>query len=266
MDERRWRIGEVAQATGLSARTLRYYEDAGLVTPSGRLSSGHRVYSGADIVRLYRVGVLRRLDRPVAEIPALLANADDLRATVAEHLDDLDRRLAELERQRGRVLAAQAALAKGPIRDTELLSLLDGLGDPEGVALRPVIVLVYADLAAAHRFLVEVFGFQPGPIQRDGSGRVVHAEVRVGDRLVWLHPASAEYRLAAPGRVGATTHAMAVLVDDVDRHADRVRAAGAEIVTDPRDEPYGYREYDARDCEGGLWSFMSPIPDEGAPR
>ena len=55
MNERHWRIGDVARATGLSVRTLRYYESEGLVTPSGRLPSGHRVYSLDDVARLYRV-------------------------------------------------------------------------------------------------------------------------------------------------------------------------------------------------------------------
>ncbi len=52
---------------------------------------------------------------------------------------------------------------------------------------------------------------------------------------------------------------MAVLVDDVDRHAARVRALGATIVAEPTDRPYGYREYSTLDCEGGLWSFMQPL-------
>lgn len=48
----------------------------------------------------------------------------------------------------------------------------------------------------------------------------------------------------------------AVLVDDVDAHA---AAQGAEIVYPPTDQPYGYREYSARDAEGGFWSFMTPL-------
>src|SRR5215207_8658269 len=47
--------------------------------------------------------------------------------------------------------------------------------------------------------------------------------------------------------------------DDVDAHHARAVAAGADVVGQPRDEGYGYREYDARDLEGGLWSFMSPV-------
>jgi uncharacterized glyoxalase superfamily protein PhnB len=56
---------------------------------------------------------------------------------------------------------------------------------------------------------------------------------------------------------------MAVMVDDVDRHHERAVAAGATVVAAPRDMPYGVREYSARDLEGGLWSFMAPLGEEG---
>jgi uncharacterized glyoxalase superfamily protein PhnB len=50
-----------------------------------------------------------------------------------------------------------------------------------------------------------------------------------------------------------------VLVDDVDAHFARVREAGGDIVGGPVDQPYGFREYSARDPEGFLWSFATPI-------
>jgi MerR family transcriptional regulator, thiopeptide resistance regulator len=53
------------------------------------------------------------------------------------------------------------------------------------------------------------------------------------------------------------------MVDDVDRHHERSVAAGATVVYPPRDMAYGIREYAARDLEGGLWSFMTPISPEG---
>lgn len=52
------KIGEVARRTGLTARTLRYYEEIGLLPPTGRLGGGHRVYTGDDLARLYRICVL----------------------------------------------------------------------------------------------------------------------------------------------------------------------------------------------------------------
>jgi uncharacterized glyoxalase superfamily protein PhnB len=59
---------------------------------------------------------------------------------------------------------------------------------------------------------------------------------------------------------------MAVIVDDVDRHYQRAVAAGASVVYPPRDMEYGVREYAARDPEGGLWSFMTPLNSEGDTR
>jgi MerR family transcriptional regulator, thiopeptide resistance regulator len=58
--EPRWRIGEVSARTGLTVRTLRYYEELGLLKPSERLLSGHRIYANEDLQRLYRISLLRR--------------------------------------------------------------------------------------------------------------------------------------------------------------------------------------------------------------
>ena len=49
------------------------------------------------------------------------------------------------------------------------------------------------------------------------------------------------------------------MVDDVDAHFRDAVAHGAHIEYEPTDQPYGYREYGARDLEGGLGSFMKPI-------
>jgi len=76
---------------------------------------------------------------------------------------------------------------------------------------------------------------------------------------VWLHPESPEFRLASPRAAGVCTALHAVMVDDVDAHFRRAKAEGAVIEYEPVDQPYGYREYSARDLEGGLWSFMKPL-------
>jgi uncharacterized glyoxalase superfamily protein PhnB len=57
---------------------------------------------------------------------------------------------------------------------------------------------------------------------------------------------------------------MAIDVDDVEAHYARTTAAGAEVVHEPTDMPYGVREYSVRDPEGGLWSFMQPIESKEA--
>jgi uncharacterized glyoxalase superfamily protein PhnB len=87
----------------------------------------------------------------------------------------------------------------------------------------------------------------------------VHAELEAGDGVLWLHPEAPSFKLASPMTVGAATATTAVIVDDVDAHHRHAAAHGAEIVYEPVDQPYGYREYSARDREGGLWSFMKPL-------
>src|SRR5258705_1415874 len=88
------RVGELAAATGLTVRTLHYYEEIGLLVASGRSEAGHRLYADADVQRLYRVCLLRRLGLPLGEIGRALDDpAWSLRAAMTTHLHDLERRL-----------------------------------------------------------------------------------------------------------------------------------------------------------------------------
>jgi MerR family transcriptional regulator, thiopeptide resistance regulator len=62
------RVGELAAATGLTVRTLHYYEEIGLLVASGRTPAGHRLYGDEDVERLYRICLLRRLGLPLDQI------------------------------------------------------------------------------------------------------------------------------------------------------------------------------------------------------
>ena len=263
----RWRIGQVSARTGLTTRTLRYYEELGLLGPSERLVGGHRVYGNDDLRRLYRISLLRQLGLPLAMIASELDDSSrDLADTVSRHIGQLDQRLAALGRNRERMIAVRESLTTGRPTDEELLGVLHEMAEIDSGLTQRLTLLVYNDIAAVHDHLVAVFGFGPGTITCDESGRVVHGELHVGDGVVWMHPPSAEYNLASPMSLGASTHCMAVMVDDADRHHERAVAAGAEIIYPPKNMPYGVREYGAHDLEGGLWSFMSPIDPEGDQR
>jgi MerR family transcriptional regulator, thiopeptide resistance regulator len=264
--EPRWRIGDVAARTGLTARTLRYYEELGLLKPSERLVGGHRVYANDDLRRLYRISLLRQLGMSLSDIARELDDSSsELSDTVGRHIAQVDQRLAALSRHRERMITIRESLASGSPNDEELLALLRELAEIDHGLTRRLTLLVYNDIEAVHDHLVAVFGFGPGTITRDESGRVVHGEMHVGDGVIWMHPASAEYQLASPASLGASTHCMAVMVDDVDKHYERAVAAGAAVVYPPRDMTYGVREYAARDLEGGLWSFMTPLNPNGDP-
>ena len=262
--EPRWRIGQVSARTGLTTRTLRYYEELGLLRPTGRLVSGHRVYANEDLRRLYRISLLRQLGLPLSDIAGELENpSGDLSDTIERHIGQVDQRMAALGRHRERMITVRESLANGSPTDEDLLDILHDMTEIDHGLTQRLTLLVYDDVEALHDHLVAVFGFGPGTITRDESGRVVHGELHVGDGVVWMHPPSDEYQLVSPVSLGASTHCMAVMVDDVDRHHERSVAAGATVVYPPQDMAYGVREYAARDLEGGLWSFMTPISPEG---
>lgn len=251
-------IGELASATGLTVRTLHHYEQIGLLVASDRSAAGHRRYSDADVERLYRIRLLSTMGLSLAEVGRALDDpAWDLHAVVSTHLHDLERRLDTGARLRGRLVRLVADNSGDTIAD--LFAVLEDMNMLDHPIRKRISILVYSDLDAACTFLTDVFGLGPGEVTRDPSGNAVHAELEVGDGVVWLHPESSEFGLASPRTVGAATAMTAVMVDDVDGHHDRARAAGATIRAEPTDQPYGYREYTACDSEGGLWSFMQAL-------
>jgi MerR family transcriptional regulator, thiopeptide resistance regulator len=124
---------------------------------------------------------------------------------------------------------------------------------------RLIPVVVYQDIAAAHDFLVDAFGFVAGGVDRTPDGVAVHGEVRVGDAPIWLHRVTPEHQLDSPRAADAAHSGLFVYVDDVDAHCQRARRGGARIDSEPVDQPYGQREYGARDLEGHRWWFAAPL-------
>jgi DNA-binding transcriptional MerR regulator len=73
---RRWSIGEVARASGMTVRALRHYDEIGLLSAGERTASGHRRYTGRDVRRLYRIRALRGLGLSLEEIASVLADSE----------------------------------------------------------------------------------------------------------------------------------------------------------------------------------------------
>lgn len=74
------KIGEVADRVGLSLRTIRFYEEAGLVIPDARSTGGFRLYTEDAIERLLLIKTMKPLDFSVEEIAEVLASLDVLTA------------------------------------------------------------------------------------------------------------------------------------------------------------------------------------------
>ncbi|GAA1183616.1 MerR family transcriptional regulator [Pseudonocardia alaniniphila] len=95
-------IGEAAERVGLSLRTIRHWDEVGLVVPSARSAGGFRLYTEADIERLALVKTLKPLDFSLEQMRELLATTDALAADSGT--DD-----AATEDLLGRVAMYQAA-------------------------------------------------------------------------------------------------------------------------------------------------------------
>ena len=99
-----WKVGQLAKRTGISVRTLHHYDQIGLLTPSHRTASGHRLYDRDDVVRLQQIVMLRQLGFALEEIGATLAEASlprliDLHlARLREQIERERRLMSRLER------------------------------------------------------------------------------------------------------------------------------------------------------------------------
>lgn len=124
--------------------------------------------------------------------------------------------------------------------------------DPKRPTVYPV--LSYADGDAAIAFLTDAFGFVSDDVTRDDGGRIVHATLSRAGGMVML----SDRREDSPFSLGPVC--LYVVVDDPDAHYARAKAAGAEVVMELTDQPYGSREYAARDPEGNVWCFGTYQP------
>ncbi|MEU7040987.1 MerR family transcriptional regulator [Streptomyces varsoviensis] len=109
MDGKHMQIGEVAERTELSLRTIRHYEETGLVVPSARSQGGFRLYTEADVARLMVIRRMKPLGFTLEEMRDLLAATDRLDS--GDTLSD-DERRALLERVAGFERAAAERVTK----------------------------------------------------------------------------------------------------------------------------------------------------------
>ena len=97
-------IGEAAQASGLTAKMVRYYESIGLIRPVVRTESGYRVYSEDDVHTLRFIRRSRSLGFSMDETAELLAlwrdksrASADVKAVALRHVEDLEKKIEELQ-------------------------------------------------------------------------------------------------------------------------------------------------------------------------
>jgi DNA-binding transcriptional MerR regulator len=104
-------IQQVASASGISSRTLRHYDQIGLL-PAGRGRNGYRTYGREDLVRLQRILLLRQTGMGLPQIAGVLAGQTDDVVALREHLESLRAQKVQLDRQMASVVRTISALEK----------------------------------------------------------------------------------------------------------------------------------------------------------
>jgi uncharacterized glyoxalase superfamily protein PhnB len=118
--------------------------------------------------------------------------------------------------------------------------------------------LYYENVAAAIQFLSKAFGLKKyGRPMKASDGKINHAAMKLGNDVVMMGSPHGLYK--NPKRLGQATQSLYINIKNVDRHYKRARKAGATIIEEPLDTPYGDRRYGAEDPEGHQWYFAQSI-------
>lgn len=126
-----WKVGRLAEASGLTVRTLHHWDTIRLLSPSQRTTGGHREYTEEDLVRLYQVLALRSLGLALDTIAACLDAGVDPARLVRDHLTSVETSLAALGVLRERLvrLGDELSADQNPTA-TALLDALRAIGAP----------------------------------------------------------------------------------------------------------------------------------------
>lgn len=97
-------IGELAKASGISAKLIRYYESIGLIPPAARAETGYRIYTGEDVHTLRFIKRSRNLGFSIPEIQLLLGlwrnksrSSSEVKQLALRHVSELEARMAEIQ-------------------------------------------------------------------------------------------------------------------------------------------------------------------------
>jgi DNA-binding transcriptional MerR regulator len=129
MDRRRWKVGELAKATGVTVRTLHHFDEIGLLRPTERSATGHRLYGDDDVRRLYRILALRQLGMSLSETAVSLdSEIDNLELLVREQLARVRHQIGLQRQIYRRLVALLVAIKETPERSIdELIAVMEAM-------------------------------------------------------------------------------------------------------------------------------------------
>ncbi len=140
------KVGQLAQRTGLTVRTLHHYDSIGLLRPSARSDSGYRLYQRDDIARLHQIQALRRFGMSLAAIGTFLADPDaPFNQIVTQQIAALDRQIQQATLLRTQLSTLQRQLEHGEqpelaawLTTLELMTMYDKYFSKEEMERLPI--------------------------------------------------------------------------------------------------------------------------------
>lgn len=134
-----WKVGQLAKRSGISVRTLHHYDEIGLLVPSHRTESGHRLYDDGDVVRLQQIVSLRQLGFSLERIAEMLGRSGMTQTAVVDmHLGAMREQIRlqrslciRLERLAGRLRARTEVPADELLKIIEEITMFDKYFTPD---------------------------------------------------------------------------------------------------------------------------------------
>jgi DNA-binding transcriptional MerR regulator len=134
-----WKVGELAKRTGVSVRTLHHYDELGLLVPTRRTGSGHRVYGAKEIRRLQQIRSLQHLGLTLEEVRECLdRRGETVSRVLGRHVMRLRERiraetelLARLESLERRIALGDDVVAEEFLQIMERMAMVEAYYTPE---------------------------------------------------------------------------------------------------------------------------------------
>lgn len=183
-------VGEVAGALGISVRTLHYWDERGLVVPSGRTYSNYRLYSPADVTRLHAVLLYRATGMSLSQIAAVLDTSDDPAAHLRRQRELLAQKLNDVRAMIGVVdTLLEETMTEKKLTQSDISELLNDAGVAQYADEAKERWGDSADWAASQRSLGKMSSEDWGQLKQ--ATEAVEAALAAG-MLAGIEPGSTE--------------------------------------------------------------------------
>jgi PhnB protein len=124
--------------------------------------------------------------------------------------------------------------------------------------------LTVRDAVRAIEFYKQAFGAQERGVMKGPDGKVMHAELKIGDSVIMLADEFPDYGVVSPQTSGGAGMGLHIYVDSVDAAFDRAVKAGAQVEMPVTDQFWGDRYGKLKDPFGHQWSIATHTKDMSA--